>query len=77
MKVPPYLDLASLPEDEHISLIGHRAVDHKETVAFIVEDDFKADRYIRKLKNKYPLIRVVERFPIESSIGVKVGPPVE
>lgn len=77
MKFPPYLDLYSLSEDERIGMIGHRAIDHRETVAFIVENDFKADRYIRKLKANFPTIEVVERFPIESCIGVKVGPPVQ
>ncbi|MGH3427947.1 MAG: hypothetical protein ACRDQZ_10340 [Mycobacteriales bacterium] len=72
----PYVDIASMPEDRRIDLIGHRAVVHKESVAFVVEDDEKADRYIAKLRDKYPTIQVNSRGagPVKGTIYVKVGP---
>jgi hypothetical protein len=74
--MPQFADIADLPEDRRIELIGHRAVDHNETVGFIVEDNKKADRYIDKLKAKHPNIRLIYRGPgpVPDTILVKVGP---
>ena len=60
---PPYLDLHAIEEDKRIDLIGHRVVVHKDRVGFFVDDDAKADRYVAKLKAKFPSISVVERGP--------------
>ena len=70
-----FVDLHNLSEDARIEMIGHRAVDHKERVAFVVEDDEKADRYVAKLKAKFPSVSVVERFagPVPGVITVKVA----
>lgn len=74
-----YADIADFDEDKRIDIIGHRAIDHLEKVAFIVESDVpdKAERYIRKLKEKFPTIRIIERGkgPIANTEYVKVGPP--
>jgi hypothetical protein len=80
MSGPPYVDIASLDEDKRIDLIGHRAMDHKEVVAFVTDaDPGKANRYIRKLQAKFPTIRILDRFPgpVPNTVTVKVGPPAE
>jgi hypothetical protein len=70
-----YRDAADLPEDVRIDLIGKHASSGKR-VAFVVEDDEKADRYMRKLKEKFPNLKEIERGngPVEGVIYVKVGP---
>jgi len=44
-------------------------------IAFIVDDDEKADRYIRKLRQRHK-VRVISRGPgpVAQSVAVKVGP---
>lgn len=72
-----YADLHSLDEDKRIDLIGHTVMEHDKTVAFIVEDNKKADRYIEKLKLKFPGIVIVGRLkgPVKGTVAVNVGPP--
>jgi hypothetical protein len=73
---PFYLDIADHEEDQRITIIGHAATCEKKIVAFIVEDDVKANRYLDKLKKKYPGIKVLERGngPVIGTVFVKVGP---
>ena len=79
--MPPFLDLHKLPEDERIKMIGHRAVDHKEKVAFMVDVEdgshAKGDRYIDKLLHQFPQLWVVSRtdgpVPQVETIVVSVG----
>lgn len=62
----PFYDLYRLEEDQRIDMIGHNVVDHRKTVAFLVDDDGtheKGTRYINKLLKKFPLIEVVDRTP--------------
>lgn len=54
-----FADLADLPEDERIRIIGQTA-ETGERVGFFVDDDVKADRYIEKLTRKFR-VQVVER----------------
>lgn len=63
MKRPKYANLGELTEDKRIELIGHRVVDHHEQVAFIVEDDAKADRYVAKLLEQFLGLIVKHRGP--------------
>lgn len=75
----PYLDIADHGEDDRIDIIGHRAMVHQEIVGFVVEaDGAKADRYIRKLREKFPLIRVIDKSkgPVAGTELVRVGPPI-
>jgi hypothetical protein len=55
-----FADLADLPEDDRIRVIGETA-ERGERVGFFVDDDAKADRYIKKLLKWYPRVEVVER----------------
>jgi len=76
---PKFADIADVAEDKRIEIIGHRVMVHKETVSFITDSDTgKADRYVKKLQEKFPGIRVIERGdgPIVGTVWVKVGPPV-
>jgi hypothetical protein len=69
-----YADIADLPEDERITIIGRQA--ERKIVGFFVDDDEKADRYIDKLIQRFK-IRVIERVPnllVKNTVFVKVGP---
>jgi hypothetical protein len=69
-----YADLFELPEKERIDAIGH-AASGGALVAFVVEDDAKADRYLKQLHARFR-IRVIERGagPVKDTVFVKVGP---
>jgi hypothetical protein len=77
MTLPPFYDVSSLEEDRRIDLLGHRAVDHREIIAFITDDDgthSKGDRYIRKLKEQFPLIEVIDRTagPVANTETIRI-----
>lgn len=78
MSKPKYADLHSLDEDARITIIGTAAM-NGNTVAFVTDSTpGKADRYISKLKAKFPGIVVLSRFdgPVKGAVSIKVGPPV-
>jgi hypothetical protein len=67
-----FADLADLPEDDRIAIIADAA--RTQIVGFFVDDEDKADRYIRKLGDR---VRVIERRPdvlVKGTVFVKVGP---
>jgi hypothetical protein len=69
-----YADLADLPEDDRIHIIGKTA-EAGNLTGFVVEDDEKADRYIEKLK-RWHRVNILDRGPgpIRGTILVRVGP---
>lgn len=70
-----FADLADLPEDERIAIIGKTAASG-QIVGFFVDDDAKADRYVRKLLAGHK-VRIVERAAnvlVKGTVFVKVGP---
>lgn len=69
---PSYADLADIPEDERIEAIG-RTAEHRHSVAFIVEDNEKADRYIAKLTSRFR-VEVTGRGdgPVPGTVFVKI-----
>lgn len=72
-----YKDLHDLDEDERISVIGKRAI-AGERVAFMVDDDGeKADRYCRKLREKFPRIVLSREYkgPVKGVVTITAGPP--
>lgn len=84
--MPTYRDLADLKENDRIQIIGDLVMkpgasntEKPVTVAFVVENDEKADRYIKKLEKKFPGIRVVERLqgPVYGTISIVVGGPLQ
>lgn len=68
-----YADLGDKPEDERITILG--TLGETQDVAFVVDDDAKADRYVRKLLDRHR-VRVVNRCygPIATSVTVVIGP---
>lgn len=54
-----FADLADLPEDDRIRVIGETA-EQGQRVGFFVDDDAKADRYVEKLTRLYR-VQVVDR----------------
>lgn len=75
----PYKDIADESEDDRIRQIGEKAMREKLTVGFITDaEEGKADRYIRKLKERFPGIRVMYQGdgPVADTVLVKVGPPL-
>lgn len=50
----PYADLHHVSEDDRIQTIGQKVMRDGLTCGFIVEDEAKADRYMAKLKEKFP-----------------------
>lgn len=70
-----FLDVADFDEDDRITMIGRQVTKYKKMVAFIVEDNEKADRYMRKLKKKFPTIKEIGRGkgPMPDVIYVKVA----
>ncbi len=81
-----YADLYELTEDERIEAIGKTVMagpssstDKPLVVAVIVDDDGKkAKRYCKKLKAKYPGIRILKKFkgPVPGTVTIQVGPPL-
>lgn len=69
-----YADLGDCGEDRRIETIGVAAAGGA-TIAFIVEDDAKADRYLKKLQERYK-VRVIARGagPVKDTVFVKLGP---
>ena len=75
----PYKDLGDFEEDERISAIGEKAMREKLTVGFVTDSEpGKAERYISKLLERFPGIRIIGRGdgPVKDTVLVKVGPPV-
>ncbi len=77
-----FADIADFDEDTRIDMIGKTVMsgpkssaDKPVMAAFVVENDAKADRYIKKLQKKFPGIRVIDRFagPVSEAITVRVG----
>lgn len=63
--MPPYVDVADLPEDKRIELIGKQITDGK-TIGFFVDVEgadgmAKADRYIAKLLSWVPDLVVTHK----------------
>lgn len=80
MKKPFYQDLGDLDENSRIDKIGHYITAHKKVVGFIVdkgeECEGKGDRYIKKLLEKFPEVKFIERAdgPVKNSEIIIVGP---
>lgn len=74
-----FRDMADEPEDERIRQIGEKTMGEKLIVGFITDDEKgKAERYISKLKARFPGIRVIHQGPgpVAETVLVKVAPPL-
>ena len=78
--VKGYADLADLPEDDRITIIGEYLVSGKSDgrpVLVAVEDSAKADRYVLKLNRQFPSI-VHWRFLdglVAGTVSIQIFPP--
>lgn len=71
------IDLGGLTENERIGVLGRSVMNvpvsstQKPTMdAFFVDTPAKADRYIRKLKKKFPGIRIIETKRVSADSAV-------
>jgi hypothetical protein len=85
--VSGFADVSGLDEDARIDLIARAALggqaassDKPRIIGFVVDDDRgrKGDRYIRKLRERFPAIRVIDRRkgPVAGTELIRVGPPL-
>ena len=74
--MPPLLDAHRLDEGARCRAIAELALEG-QIVGFIVEDDAKADRYVRKILAIAPAAVELQRVPgpVPGTILVKVGLP--
>jgi len=70
-----YKDITDRNEDERIRQIGEKVIQEKLTVGFLTDaDPGKADRYIKKLKERFPGIRVIATGKAEVKQFAVVAP---
>lgn len=80
MKKPFFKDLGDLDEDARIDKIGYHVHVLGQRIAFVVDTgkgyEGKGDRYIKKLLDKFPDIKVCGRVngPTEHSETIMVEP---
>ena len=60
--VKAYADLASLPEDDRIALIGEAARQNIVGVCLEKNDPAKIARYIQKVTDRYPDVKLLDQF---------------
>lgn len=74
---PKYADLHHLTEDQRIELIGRKVMEDGAVCGVLVDDKpGVAGRYILKLKEKFPGLKVIDVFsgPTKGVVTIKVGP---
>ena len=73
-----FADLHKLPEDDRIRVIGDWVLANRK-VALVPTDDEpgKAERYQRKLRERYPwlVIGAIMPGPVDGCVSFRVGPP--
>lgn len=67
-----FSDLHLMTEDDRIQIIGNAAREAENAIAFIVEDNAKADRYLAKLAEHFPDLEEERRFAFGPGICVKI-----
>jgi hypothetical protein len=79
---PAFYDIAERDEDDRIKTIGELTLKLPKgrTACFMTEMDVegKTDRYVRKLQERFPGIRIISRhdnIPAQNIRMVKLGPP--
>lgn len=79
-KIVPFADIADFDEDHRIKIIGELVMklEPGRASAFITDDEpGKAERYIRKLKERFPGVQILQALkdPTSGTVLVKIGPP--
>lgn len=69
-----FVDMGDFSEDERIQTIGRTVENAGGIVGFVVEDDAKADRYIKKLVKAHA-VHVVDRGagPVKGTVLVRIA----
>lgn len=73
-----YADLADLPEDQRIQVIGEFILRTGKTTVVCTDDlPGKPERYVRKILNKFPTLSIGKTFkgPTPGCVAIQVGPP--
>lgn len=78
MKPTGYADLHKLPEDDRIDVMARHVRETGQT-ALVATDDIpgKAERYVRKLKERHPDIAILSEItpgPTKGCRSFKIGP---
>jgi hypothetical protein len=74
-----YADLAALPEDQRIRIIGDTVMKTRKTSAVVTDDEpGKAERYAQKLRDWFPGIVVSAALPgpTRGAVTMRVSPPM-
>ena len=71
-----YSDLADLPEDQRIKIIGEAAQAGNICGVALEDDADKIARYIEKLTSQFPKVRHISTDPglVPGTVTVRVGP---
>ena len=69
-------DLADLPEDERIQIIGEYVMKGHIAAIAIDDEDEKVARYIDKITTRFPKVRHISTDPglVPETVIVRVGP---
>lgn len=75
-KLPGFADLADLPEDKRIEIIGKFVTEQKKIVGVALDDDKKkVDRYISKMLIRFPGLVIESKTKLMAgTVLVRVGP---
>ena len=79
MKPKGYADLADLPEDERIQIIGFHTMKGNIVAIAIDDDDEKVARYIEKITTRFPKLRHIDTLPglVPDTVMVRIGPKAD
>lgn len=71
-----YSDLADLPENQRIEIIGKAAEAGNLCGIALEDDDEKIRRYIEKLTTRFPKVRHISTAPgiVPGTVLVSIGP---
>lgn len=72
-----YADIADLPEDERIKIIGETVTQQGAIVGVCVDSTpGKADRYKRKLLARFPNLVIIDTTdgPVKDVVTIRMGP---
>jgi hypothetical protein len=71
----PFLDLHRTEEDQRIKIIGQAAMSGKSVGVLIDDEEDKIARYIKKVTEQFPGVKLVERMkgPAPGVVTLKFG----
>lgn len=71
-----YSDLAKLPEDERIRIIGESATAGNRVAIVLEAEQAKISRYVKKITEQFPAVELVasNSGPIAGTVALYFGP---